>query len=142
MTSLISQITFHQIKKKEGFVISSISGLVSTLGLTTILQKNAVSCFTFVKALRMKLVQHKPQYKSYLIYDGFSHWKKAVEKFSQLENSSMHNESTEKFILLQQTPVVNQINKTLSEQEQKNHVVLRANLTTAKYIFGTWHIKG
>ncbi|KAJ8891232.1 hypothetical protein PR048_010747 [Dryococelus australis] len=47
----------------------------------------------------------------------------------------MHEESTEKCILLQQTPVVNQLNKTLSEQQQQqNHVALRAIFTTAKYL--------
>ncbi|KAJ8892543.1 hypothetical protein PR048_005124, partial [Dryococelus australis] len=82
--------------------------------------KNAVFCLTCVKVLRKKLVQHNPQFKSNIIYDGFTRWKKVVEKFSQQENSSMHKESTEKFILLQQTPVVNQLNETLSEQQQKN----------------------
>ncbi|KAJ8866545.1 hypothetical protein PR048_032404 [Dryococelus australis] len=48
---------------------------------------------------------------------------------------SKHKESTEKIYLLPQTPIVNQLNKTLSEQQQKkNHIAPREILTTAKYL--------
>ncbi|KAJ8878249.1 hypothetical protein PR048_018826 [Dryococelus australis] len=77
--------------------------------------KNTVFCFTCIKALRMRLVQHNPQYNSNIIYDGFTRWKKAIGRFSQHKNSSMDKESTEKLILLQQTPVANQ-HKTLTNE--------------------------
>lgn len=95
---------------------------------------NAVLCFTCVKAESLKLCELARKRELTFISKGFKNWKKALEKFTEHDNSASHRFAREQ-LLLQAKPTVDaQISKHKNEQQISALKSLRIIFSSVRYL--------
>ena len=89
-------------------------------------EKDSVLCNVCTKAIEDNLIHDYERLSkdSPFVYEGFSNWKKAVEKFSKHELSSLHYESTRGLASVAKNPITSM----LSESAVQNQAIAKSVL--------------
>lgn len=66
--------------------------------------------------------------------DGFSNWKKALQRFKEHETSQAHRESMEKHILMRQPSVASQLATQLENSQALHRTLLKKEISSIKYL--------
>ena len=89
-------------------------------------EKDSVLCNVCTQAIEDNLIHgyERLSKDSPFVYGGFSNWKKAIEKFSMHELSSLHYESTRGLASVANNPITS----ILSESAAQNQVIAKSVL--------------
>lgn len=95
-----------------------------------------VFCTTCMKAQTKTLVSLNVKSEEAFTTEGFSNWKKAIERFQQHEKSAFHREASMKIAILdsKQPDIVSKINSQKEKDQEINRKALMVLLSSIRYL--------
>lgn len=93
-----------------------------------------VFCHTCIKAMKNGLVKLDSSHETNFLVEGYSNWKKALEKFKKHQSSDLHRMCALKLLDSRQESVLNHLNKHVSQEQFNARVALLKIITSLRYL--------
>lgn len=134
----ILQQTKVTIKRKNKTITRAVQGnwFDDFPWLTLCTTRKNVFCFFCRKAVKRKVLMLSKNAELAFSKNGFSNWKKAMNRFREHENSSAHKEAELNIRRLQSgaMAVSEQIEKKEKEDQKKRRLALSCKLSSLKFL--------